>query len=206
MSDQVRAGVEVKQQPPRRLRRHRRKSPGTVRIGLLVALTAGALVTTSVGLLERRMLASPHPIPYFHLFFSDPLYMKAWLASATVVLSFGQLLTAAGMYGWLHISPTTHAYQVVHRWSGRIAIGLTLPVAFNCLFELGVNPPDWRIMLHAIFGAFIYGIFVAKFLLVRIDRAPGWALPAAGSALFATILGLWLTSAYWLFNLYGWHL
>jgi hypothetical protein len=63
-----------------------------------------------------------------------------------------------------------------------------------------------RIMIHAILGAFIYGIFVAKFLLLRVERAPGWILPILGSALFSTVLGLWLTSAYWWFTLYGWHL
>jgi hypothetical protein len=152
------------------------------------------------------MLASPHSTPYNHLFFSDTLYMKAWLASATVVLSFGQLVTAAGMYGVLGISSQTRFWQVVHRWSGRVAMALTLPVAFNCLFELGVNPPDVRIMVHAVLGAFIYGIFVAKLLVIRIDRAPGWILPILGSALFAIILGLWYTSAYWLFSLYGVHL
>jgi len=175
-------------------------------VPLAAALAAGALVTVSIGLLERHMLASPHPIPYFHLFFSDPFYMKAWLASAALVLAFGQLVTAAGMYGLLRISTRTRFYHIVHRWSGRVAIALTLPVAFNCLFDLGLNRMDMRIMIHAILGAFIYGIFVAKFLLIRVDRAPGWILPILGSALFSTVLGLWLTSAYWWFNLYGWHL
>lgn len=160
----------------------------------------------SIGLLERHLLASPHPITYIHLFFSDTLYMKAWLASAALVLSVGQLVTAARMYGLLRASPRMRFYHVVHRWSGRVAIALTLPVAFNCLFELGIRPLDVRIMVHALLGAFIYGVFVVKFLLLRIERAPGWIVPMIGSALFTTILGLWLTSAYWLFNLYGWHL
>jgi Family of unknown function (DUF6529) len=42
---------------------------------------------------------------------------------------------------------------------------------------------DMRIMIHAILGTFIYGIFGAKFLLLRVDRAPGWILPILGSAL-----------------------
>jgi hypothetical protein len=156
--------------------------------------------------LERAILATPHPIPSVPLFFSDTFYLKAWLASATLVLAAGQLVTAAGMYRVFGFSPATPAYQLIHRWSGRVAIALTLPVAFNCLFDLGNYPIDQRVVVHAILGAFIYGIFVAKFLLIRADRAPGWILPIAGSALFATILGLWLTSAYWLFTLYGWHL
>ena len=179
---------------------------GKVRLLVVAALAVGALVTVSVGLLERHLINSPHPISYFHLFFSDPLYMKAWLASAALVLSFGQLITAAGMYGLFRISPATRFYQIIHRWCGRVAIALTLPVAFNCLFDLGIYPMDMRTMIHSILGAFIYGIFVAKFLIIRVERAPGWLLPILGSALFATVLGLWITSAYWLFNLYGWHL
>jgi hypothetical protein len=177
-----------------------------VRVRLAAALAAGALVTVSIGLLERHLLDSSHPITYIHLFFSDTLYMKAWLASATLVLGVGQLLTAARIFGVLRVSPRERFYHIVHRWSGRLAMALTLPVAFNCLFELGAHPIDARIMVHAILGAFLYGIFVVKFLLLRIEGAPGWLLPILGSALFTTILGLWLTSAYWLFNLYGWHL
>lgn len=177
-----------------------------VRVALALALAAGALVTVSIGLLERYLLVTPHSSPTVHFFFSDIFYMKAWLASATVVLSGGQLVTAAGMYGVLGLSSASRLYQLAHRWSGRVAMALTLPVAFTCLFELGITVPDLRIIVHAILGAFIYGIFVAKFLLIRIDRAPGWLLPVLGSALFTTILGLWLTSAYWLFALYGWHL
>src|SRR5215469_14506861 len=114
MTEQTQAGSRGKKavrtaQKPRR----------TIRVPLAAALAAGALVTVSIGLLERHMLASPHPISYFHLFFSDPLYMKAWLASAALVLSFGQLVTAAGMYGALRISPATRFYHLVHRWSGR---------------------------------------------------------------------------------------
>ena len=200
---QVVAESERSARPPRRAGTPTR---GAVRLWLAAALAAGALVTVSIGILERHMLTSPHPISYVHLFFSDTLYMKAWLASATLVLGVGQLLTAARMYGVIHVSPGTGFYHVVHRWSGRLAMALTLPVAFNCLFELGIHPIDMRIIVHAILGAFIYGIFVNKFLLLRIDRTPGWLLPILGSALFTTILGLWLTSAYWLFNLYGWHL
>lgn len=179
---------------------------GKIRTRVAAALGVGALVTVSLGLLERHMYASPHAIPYFHLFFSSTIYMKAWLASAILTLSAGQLVWAAGMYGLFGLSRASRVSQIVHRWSGRLAMALTLPVAFNCLFELGISPMDTRILLHATLGAFLYGVFVAKFLLIRVERAPGWLLPIMGSALFATILGLWLTSAYWWFHLYGWHL
>jgi hypothetical protein len=177
-----------------------------MRVPVAVALAVGALVVASVGLLERYMFVTPHGVPDFPLFFSSTLYLKAWLTSTALVLAGGQLVWAAGMYGLFGVSRASRIYQVVHRWSGRVAILLTLPVAFNCLFDLGNYALSSRVMAHVILGAFIYGIFVAKFLLIRNDRAPGWILPIAGSALFATILGLWYTSAYWLFTLYGWHL
>jgi hypothetical protein len=209
MPDDANAGTRIATTSTHSSRPPRRAGPasgGKVRGGVAAETAAGTLVTVSIGLLERRMLAAPHPISYIHLVFSDTLYMKAWLASATLVFAVGQLITAARMYGVIRISPGTGFYHVVHRWSGRVAMALTLPVAFNCLFELGVHPVDMRIMVHAILGAFIYGVFVAKFLLLRIEGAPGWLLPVVGSALSTTVLGLWLTSAYWLFNLYGWHL
>lgn len=179
---------------------------GALRVPVVVALVVGALMTASVGLLEHYMVAIPHPVPTLQLFFSSTLYLKAWLTSAALVLAGGQLILAAGMYGVFGLSRATRVYQVTHRWSGRLAMLLTLPVAFNCLFDLGNYPFDERVMIHATLGAFIYGIFVAKLLLIRNDRAPGWLLPVAGSALFATILGLWLTSAYWLFTNFGLHL
>ena len=62
---------------------------------LTAALASGTLVTLSIGLLQRHLLAAPHPISYNHLISSDTLYRKAWLASASVVPAVGRLLTAA---------------------------------------------------------------------------------------------------------------
>ena len=92
MAEQVQRRFGVKQRQRRKLGQG---SPGPrekIRVGLAVTLAAGALVMASIGLLERHVLASPHPI--IHVFFSNTLYMKAWLASAVLVLSFGQLITA----------------------------------------------------------------------------------------------------------------
>ncbi|HEX9068648.1 MAG TPA: DUF6529 family protein, partial [Ktedonobacterales bacterium] len=56
---------------------------------------------------------------------------------------------------------------------------------------------------HMALGAIVYGVFVGKVFLVRMRGFPSWALPVAGSLLFTVLLGLWLTSAYWLFATYG---
>jgi Family of unknown function (DUF6529) len=183
-----------------------------------------AVVSLTVGVLASRTVQQPYGTPYFQLFFSDTLHMKVWLASAALVLGFFQLLTASRIYGLLHFPPPGRFYNIVHRFSGWTAVILTLPVAYHCIFLLGFGGTqpcgvgstcvsifgsrvyDLRILVHSLLGSTIYGTFLAKVLLVRSSRSnryPGWALPVAGGVMFATLLGLWLTSAYWFFGVFG---
>src|SRR6266404_7426147 len=98
---------------------------------LAVPLVVLALITLTVGLVARRTVREPYATPFFHPFFTDTLQMKAWLVTATVVLACGQLVTAARIYDLLGFPPKGGFYQAVHRWSGRTAIILTLPVAYH---------------------------------------------------------------------------
>ncbi|HEX9070192.1 MAG TPA: DUF6529 family protein [Ktedonobacterales bacterium] len=176
---------------------------GGIRWWLALPLVAGALVTVSAGLAIRYMFITTHQPQELSLFFSDTPHLKAWLSSVALALACFQLLTAARIYRLLRFPPKGRFYHVVHRWSGRLAILLTLPVAFYCLFLVGVTPIDLRVSIHMALGAIVYGVFVGKVFLVRMRGFPGWALPVAGSLLFTVLLGLWLTSAYWLFATYG---
>jgi hypothetical protein len=83
-----------------------------------------------------RTHAQPYETPFFRLFFSDPLHMKAWLTTAALLLGLDQLLTAAR----------------------------------------------------------IYGSYVSR---------QSWALLMAGGVLFAILMVLWLTSAFWLSGALG---
>jgi hypothetical protein len=133
--------------------------------------------------------------------FSSTISAKAWLASAALVLALVQVTTAARIYGRLSFLPERgRAIARVHRWSGRLAFLLTLPVFFHCVTILGFQTPDTRVALHAVVGTFFYGVFAAKVLIVRDRSLPGWALPTAGLTL-ASLLGLlWLTSSLWYFT------
>jgi len=51
------------------------------------------------------------------------------------------------------------------------------------------------VAIHSIAGCFFYGAFVAKVLLVRTRRLPGWVLPVAGGTLAAVPGVLWYASA-----------
>ncbi len=173
------------------------------RAWLAAPAVAFALVSLTVGLLAKQTLRSPYATPFFHFFFSDILHMKIWLATLALVLALAQLVTAARIYRILHFPPPGRFYNFVHRWSGRTAIVLTVPVAYHCIFLLGFGTYDIRVYVHSLLGSAIYGAFIAKLIVVRSKGFPGFALPAAGGVLFAIILGLWLTSALWFFKTVG---
>jgi len=176
-----------------------RKPSGTNPAWLAAPLVVFALITLTVGRVARQTVREPYETPFFHPFFTDTLHMKAWLVTAAAVLAFGQLLTAARIYELLRFPPKGRFYQIVHRWSGRTAILLTLPVAYHCVFLLGFGTHGPRVLIHSLLGSALYGAVVAKVLIVRSTRFAPWVLPVVGGLLFSILLGLWLTSALWYF-------
>lgn len=133
--------------------------------------------------------------------FSSTIAAKAWLATAALVLALVQVTTAARIYGRLRFLPERgSAIAHVHRWSGRVAFLLTLPVFFHCVTILGFQTPTTRVAVHSLVGTFLYGVFVAKVLIVRDRSLPGWALPTAGLTLASMLGVLWLTSSFWYFT------
>jgi len=177
------------------------KPRGVSRPWLAVPLVAFALVALTVGIVARQRLASGKP--YFHLFFTDTIHMKVWLATAAIVLALSQLVTASRIYGLLHFPPPGRLYNIVHRWSGRTAIALTLPVAYHCIFLLGFSTYSTRVYIHSLLGSAIYGAFIGKVVIVRTTGFPGWALPVAGGTLFSILLGIWLSSGLWFLTTHG---
>ena len=162
-----------------------------------------ASVALVIGFVAVRTDVEPYKTQFFRLFFSNTLHMKAWLTTAALLLGLGQLLTAARIYGKLRFPPEGRLYPLLHRWSGRAAILLTVPAAYHCIFKLGFGTNDARAFIHSLLGASFYGAFSAKVLIVRTSGYPGWALPMAGGVLFAILMVLWLTSAFWLFGTHG---
>jgi hypothetical protein len=133
--------------------------------------------------------------------FSSTIAAKAWFATAAVILALVQVTTAARIYGKLRFLPERgRAIATTHRWSGRVAFLCTLPVFFHCVTILGFQTPDARVALHSIVGTFLYGVFVAKVLIVRDHSLPAWALPTAGLTLASLLVALWLSSSLWYFT------
>ena len=177
------------------------RSSGRWLLARPLLIFAGAAL--AIGFAAGETHERPYAAPYFRLFFSNTLHMKAWLTTAALLLGVGQLLMASRLYELLRFPPSGRFYSLLHRWSGRLAMLLTLPVAYHCVFKLGFGAYDARAFVHSLLGASIYGAFFAKILIVRSSGYPFWALPLAGGALFAILTGLWLTSAFWLFSSRG---
>ena len=134
--------------------------------------------------------------------FSSTIAAKAWFATAAVAFAIIQVLTATRMYGRLQrvIPAPVGVVARVHRWSGRLALVLTLPVMFHCIFILGFQTVSTRVLIHSVLGSFIYGVFAAKVVFLRDHSYPRLAIPVAGGVLFAVLVLLWATSAGWYFT------
>jgi mono/diheme cytochrome c family protein len=163
---------------------------------LAAPLAAFALVSLTAGLLADH---DPRSKGYFRLFFEDPIHLKAGFATAVVVLACLQLVTAAWIFRKLPWSKPAWV-NPVHRWSGRLAFVLTLPVAYHCIFKLGFQDPSTRVLAHSLFGCAVYGAFASKVTIVRLHNFPRFVLPVAGGLLFAVLVGVWWTSAVWLYG------
>lgn len=136
--------------------------------------------------------------------FSSAIAGKAWLATGAALLAVVQVLTASRMWGRLErvVPLSFDTSRRVHRWSGRIAFLLTLPVFFHCVTILGFQTPDARVAAHSIAGSSLYGVLAAKLLVIRHHSrsyAP-WVLPVLGGSLAGVLAALWLTSSLWYFT------
>ena len=78
-------------------------------------------------------------------------------------------------------------------------MAITVPVAVHCLYALGFQTYDTRVLLHSLFGCFFYGAFVVKMLVLTRDDSPKWALPLMGGLVLSGLTALWMTAALWFY-------
>jgi Family of unknown function (DUF6529) len=176
-------------------------SPGPrieARWSLLVPVIVFGWVALIVGVLAS-LTDLTSDWPKFSLFFTDPIHLKVWFATAGAALALFQVFSAAWIFRKLPWR-RPRWIGIAHRWSGRLAFLLTLPVAYNCIFLLGFQDASARTLAHSFAGIFFFGAISAKVLIVRVHRFPGWALPAAGGLVFSTLIVLWYTSSLWFFE------
>lgn len=179
-----------------------RKAP-TVRIqpsaaaAIVVPLLIGAAVATALGVYGK--VHDPRFFSVNVAGFSSPMAVKTWLATLATALALFQFASALSMYGKIRgFAPSW--IGVAHVWSGRLAVLASVPVAVHCLYAMGFQDYQTRVLLHSLFGCFFYGAFVAKMLLLTRKGLPGWVIPVAGGLTLSGLVGIWLTSALWFFQ------
>jgi hypothetical protein len=166
------------------------------RIGpVLIAFAIGSAVAVGLGVYGRVHDPTGQAINLAG--FSSGLAAKAALGTVAMALAVVQVITAMGLFGRI---PLTGSWVgPVHRWSGRIAVAVTVPVAVHCLYALGFQTFDARVISHSISGCFFYGAFVCKMLILTRDDSPKWALPLLGGLVLSGLTALWMTASLWYF-------
>jgi hypothetical protein len=136
--------------------------------------------------------------------FSGPLAVKAWLTTLAFALALVQLWSALVMWGRMPGMRTAPSWiGGLHRWSGRLAVLATVPVAVHCLYALGFGYSDGRVLAHSLIGCLFYGAFVTKMLVLTRTGLPSWALPVMGGVVFTALASLWVTASLWFFSVAG---
>ena len=139
------------------------------RIGpVLVAFAIGTLAAVALGVYGR--LHAPTGQAVNLAGFSSGLAVKSFLTSVAMVFAVVQTVTALALFERIRLTGTWEG--AVHRWAGRIAVAVTVPVAVHCLYALGFQSYDTRTLLHSLFGCFFYGAFVVKTLFLTRDDSP----------------------------------
>ena len=184
-------------QPPTMTHRARASTPAAI----LMPLVVGSAVAIALGVYGR--LHEPTGVAVSVAGFSGARSVKAWLTTVVFLLALIQLGSALAMAGRLTGRVPPPWTPALHRWSGRAAVLLAVPVMVHCLYALGFQPDTPRVLVHSVLGCFFFGAFVAKMLMLTRPGVPGWAIPVIGGLVFSGVAGLWLTSSLWFFTTFG---
>jgi ABC-type uncharacterized transport system permease subunit len=174
--------------------------PNSGGAAVLIAVVIGALVAVGLG-----VFAKVHDPKFFAINvagFSSGTSVKAWLATIAIILAVFQLCSAFAMYG-LTPGKAPSWIGTAHVWSGRLAVLVTVPVALHCLYALGFQSFDNRVLAHSLLGCFFYGAFVTKMIVLTRKGLQGWVVPVVGGLVFFGLVFVWLTSALWFFQTKG---
>jgi hypothetical protein len=165
---------------------------------LVVPLLVGALVSVVLGVYGGQHKGNSIVIDISG--FPALIEVKSWLASIATGFAVVQLGSAVVMYGWIKAITPPSWIGRLHRWSGRIAFFVAVPVAVFCLYGIGFQHYDTRVLVHSVLGCVFFGIFTMKMLVLTREGISAWVLPVLGGLVFAVLVTIWATSAYWYFT------
>jgi hypothetical protein len=186
---------------PQATRRDPIYQPDSVAKILLIPALIGCVVALTIGLYGRLHHATGIAVNIAG--FSSPGSVKAWLATVAAVLALVQVGSALVMYGKVPRVSAPSWIGGLHKWSGRIAFIASVPVAVHCVYALGFADYSTRVLIHSVLGCLFFGAFTVKMLVLPKRGVPGWVLPVLGALVFAALILIWFTSAYWFFSTFG---
>jgi len=130
---------------------------------------------------------------------------KSILATVLLVIACAQMLLIAMALGKIGSFSTDTRRRLVmaHRFEGSVAFLVALWVAYNCVFNIATKSGAPRVVIHALTGTVVLGLFMGKITISRGIRRFYTRLPLLGAALFTAITVLWVTSAGWYFYTEG---
>jgi hypothetical protein len=166
----------------------------------LVAIGTGAVIALALGIYASAHTPTGHAITT--LGFSSMIAMKVWLAIVAGVLALGQLVGGLWMFGRLG-RPAPAWVGPAHRSVGFLAVLVSLPVAYHCLWALGFGTADARTIAHSVLGCVFYGAFVVKVFSVHGRTEPTWLLPSAAVTMLVSLAIVVSTSALWYLTAVG---
>jgi len=162
---------------------------------ILGPILIGALVSVALGVYGN--LHKGDSIVFQVSGFENLALAKSRLALVAAFFVLVQLGSALVMYGKIRWITAPSWIGTLHRWSGRIAFFVAVPVGVFCLYGIGFQHYDTRSLVHSLLGCLFFGVFTVKMLVLTKRGVAGWVLPLLGGLVFTVLVATVLTSAVW---------
>jgi hypothetical protein len=173
-------------------------APTARNVRLLVPVLIGCLVSVALGVYGG--LHQGQSIVFRVTGFEELIRVKSWMAVAVVFFALIQFGSAAVMSGKIKAIRPPSWIGTLHRWSGRLAFCIAVPVAVFCLYGIGFQAYDARVLVHSLLGCLFFGVFTIKMLMLTRNGLADWVIPLLGGLVFTVLVGACLTSSLWYFT------
>ena len=119
--------------------------------------------------------------------------VKSWLALGASIGGLIQLATISRVYDWTTRIPpgAVRTLAAVHRWSGRVTIGVGGAVGYLCV----TGPFAAGFTTHRLVGYVLAAVIVVKVVILRANRVGG-LLPYVGTLAVAGWITCFLTKGF----------
>jgi hypothetical protein len=165
---------------------------------ILVPVLIGAAVSVALGVYGANHKGQS--IVFEVNGFTQLVLVKAWLTVVATCFALVQGGSALVMYGRVPGVTPPSWIGALHRWSGRTAFFVAVPVAVFCLYGIGFQHYTTRVLVHSLLGCLFFGVFTVKMLVLTKRGVAGWVLPLLGGLTFTVLVAISLTSAGWYFT------